>query len=129
MKAEENCLGLCFNILVDSSVADPFMSMGSALVRDLHVNEVNEKPARAPGLPPASVQFPPQSLTRAVSLSLSSQSRSSSQESSICQSSITLFKIASHFILRFPWMQVLGGDGLSRREEERGKEGDRGAIM
>ena len=54
MKGEENCLGLCFNILADSSVADPFMSMGSALVRDLHVNEVNEKPARAPGLPPTS---------------------------------------------------------------------------
>ena len=31
MKAEEKSLGLCFNILVDSSVADPFMSMGSAL--------------------------------------------------------------------------------------------------
>ena len=82
MKAEENCLGLCFNILVDSSVADPFMSMGSALVRDLHVNEVNEKPARAPGSGlSASVQFPPQSLTRALSLSLSSQSRSDLRKS------------------------------------------------
>ena len=108
-------MGLCFNILVDSSVADPFMSMGSALVRDLHVNEVNEKPARAPGLPPASVQFPPQSLTRALSLSLSSQSRSNLRES-ICEASITLFKIASHFVLRFPWMRVLGG-GLWGREE------------
>ena len=29
MNSEENCFGLCFNILVDSSVPDPFMPMGA----------------------------------------------------------------------------------------------------
>ena len=127
MKGEENCLGLCFNILVDSSVADPFMSMGSALVRDLHVNEVNEKPARAPGLPPTSFCAVPTTVETSHSrfpLNLAQVSRDS-----ICEASITLFKIASHFVLRFPWMRVLGGRTWGRGRQERGKEGDRGAIM
>ena len=97
---------------------------------DLHVNEVNEKPARAPGRP-ASVQFPPQSLTPpslSLTLAFISISLKFSREFHLPVIDHT-FQNSITFHLEIPMDASFGGDGLSRREEERGKEGDRGAIM
>ena len=107
---------------------------GEHAVSDLHVNEVNEKPARAPSksfcaVPTTvtdSIPHPSHSLTLAfVSISLEFSREFHLRDiDHTFQNSIT-------FHLEIPMDASFGEGGrLSRREEEeKGKEGDRGAIM
>ena len=71
---------------------------------DLHVNEVNENSARLESFCAVPTKVIPSSPRSRFLLNLTQISRES-----ICESSITLFKAASHFILRLPWMRILWG--------------------
>ena len=86
---------------------------------DLHVNEVNENSARLESFCAVPTKVIPSSPRSRFLLNLTQISRES-----ICESSITLFKAASHFVLRLPWMRILGVGGLGGR----GLEVDRGAL-
>ena len=70
---------------------------------DLHVNEVNENSARLESFCAVPTKVLPSSPHSRFLLNLTQISRES-----ICESSITLFKAASHFVLRLPWMRILG---------------------
>ena len=86
---------------------------------DLHVNEVNENSARLESFCAVPTKVIPSSPRSRFLLNLTQISRES-----ICESSITLFKAASHFVLRLPWMRILWGGRIGGR----GLEVDRGAL-
>ena len=86
---------------------------------DLHVNEVNENSARLESFCAVPTKVIPSSPHSRFLLNLTQISRES-----ICESSITLFKAASHFVLRLPWMRICGVGRLGGR----GLEVDRGAL-